>query len=321
MSIRYEQSVFFRGYLTEIWLRLWAYFIKGFKNPSWIIMSILGRFTIIRYAVVAFLRSSKSKDHQPKNSLSIFRDINVTEIVNSLNQNGLYLGIQLPQNHLNRIFDFALSTTCYGNQNSRLGFYYSEKGRVEKEHGYTFFMAQYYNTSVLCSEIYELSRDSQLLEIAASYLRAKPIFTGSRLWWTFAVNDEQPYDSNQTITFFHYDLDDYACLRFFFYLTDVDSKSGPHICVRGSHTSKKLSHVLMPVKRRGDDEIRNSYGSDNIVTVIGNKGFGFAEDTFCYHKATRPICRDRLMLQIQFATSDYGLHNDLKDPSLLRQIA
>lgn len=76
------------------------------------------------------------------------------------------------------------------------------------------------------------------------YLDAEPVFTGSRLWWNFAVNDEKKYDYNKTITFFHYDLDDYACLRFFFYLTDVDSNSGPHVCVRGSQLNKKFAHVF-----------------------------------------------------------------------------
>ncbi|MEM6839239.1 MAG: hypothetical protein AAF609_20630 [Cyanobacteria bacterium P01_C01_bin.120] len=276
---------------------------------------------IIRHAVVFLLGDSSFKENQSINSASIFTDINVSDAVESLSQDGICLGINLSQRTLDKVFDFALSTTCYGNQNPKLGFSYAEKDKIEQEYGYTFFMAQYYNTSKLCSEIQELSHDSKLLEIASLYLKTKPVFTGSRLWWTFVVNDEQSYDSSQTITFFHYDLDDYACVRFFFYLTDVDSESGPHICVRGSHRNKSISHILMPVKRRSDDAISDFYGLDNIVTVTGSKGFGFAEDTFCYHKATRPFRRDRLMLQIQFATADYRLHNDLKDFSLLETIA
>jgi hypothetical protein len=284
-------------------------------------MSVLGRFTIIRYAIVSLLRSSSSNQEQAISSTSIFTDINISDVVNSLSRDGLYVGINLPQQTSNKLLEFALSTTCYGNLDSRLGFLYPEKDKIEKQYGYTFFAAQYYNTSILCPEIKELSHDPKLLEIASLYLKARPVFTGSRLWWNFVVNDEQPYDSSQTITFFHYDLDDYACVRFFFYLTDVDPESGPHVCVRSSHRNKSISHILMPVKRRSDDAIIDFYGSDKIVAITGSHGLGFAEDTFCYHKANRPLRRDRLMLQIQFATADYGLHNDLKDFSRLENIA
>lgn len=316
----YKESIYFRGHAVEIYLRIKAYISKGCNNPSWLVMSILGRFTIIRYAVVSLIRRSNFRENQLINSVSVFRDINVPDVVERLNQDGLYLGINLPQQSLNKILDFALSTTCYGNQDSKLGFLYTEKNEIEKKYGYTFFMAEYYNTTILCPEIEKLSHDSQLLEIASLYLRTRPIFTGSRLWWNFVVGNEQSYDFNQTITFFHYDLDDYACVRFFFYLTEVNSESGPHVCVCGSHRNKSLSHILMPVKRRSDDAISNFYGLDKIVTIVGSDGFGFAEDTFCYHKATRPSRCDRLMLQIQFASADYGLHNDLKDFSLLKKI-
>lgn len=103
-------------------------------------------------------------------------------------------------------------------------------------------------------------------------------------------------------------------------MTEVDSNSGPHVCVRGSHLNKHLCHILLPVKRRSDEHVTAYYGAENIITITGDQGFGFVEDTFCYHKATRPVIRDRLMLQIQFATRNYGLQNDLKDPTLLRKI-
>ncbi|MEM6451611.1 MAG: hypothetical protein AAF703_14995 [Cyanobacteria bacterium P01_D01_bin.105] len=319
MLTREKNSVFFRGYFIEVVVRAKCYLLKGLNNPNWLLMSILGRFGFIRNVAVA-LQKSTSQKQQTINPESVFTNVNVPDAVEHLNKDGLYLGVELSQQSVSKIRDFALSVPCYGNRDAKLGFLYTEKDKAQKEHGHTFLTAQYYNTSLLCSEIRALGNDSRLIEIASRYLKAEPLFTGSRLWWNFAVNDEQPYDSSQTITFFHYDLDDYACVRFFFYLTDVDAESGPHTCVLGSHRKKSLSHVLMPVKRRSDDAIIDFYGSDNIVSITGATGFGFAEDTFCYHKATRPLRRDRLMLQIQFATRNYGLHNDLKDFSLLKNV-
>jgi hypothetical protein len=249
-----------------------------------------------------------------------FIGYDISNIVQSLNKNGIYQGIHLPSKQQQAILDFAYTSDCYGNLDPNLGFKYSEKGRVEAQLNTSFCVAQYYNTSLLCPTIRTLAQDPTLLTIATRYLGAKPVFTGSRLWWTFVVDHQQAYDSTKAITFFHYDLDDYACLRFFFYLTHVDTKDGPHVCISGSHLRKKLSHILAPVKRRYEQELLSYYGSDQMVMVCGELGFGFAEDTFCYHKATRPSGHDRLMLQLQFALYDYKLHNDHKDPAILKRV-
>ena len=276
-------------------------------------MSIAGRFNFLRSITKMFTKQIDIQKYRCQSKSSNFQNVNTVDVVTSLKKQGLYTGIKLPDSILQEILEFAYSTPCYGNLDTQLGFLYSEKERISKD--ITLFTAQYFNTSLLCPAIKKLACDPKLLEITALYFQTEPVFTGSRLWWNFVVNDEQPYDSNKTITFFHYDLDDYACLRFFFYLTDVDSNSGAHVCVRGSHLKKKLSYVLMPVKRRSDEDITAYYGSNTLISISGNQGFGFAEDTFCFHKATRPLNRDRLMLQIQFATNNYGLHNDLKDMS------
>jgi hypothetical protein len=99
---------------------------------------------------------------------------------------------------------------------------------------------------------------------------------------------------------------DYRALFFFFYLTDVDSTTGPHMVARGSHRRKKLRHRLSLFVGRPDGEIIEYYGGDNVVTVTGPAGTGFAEDPFCFHRGTPPTSGDRLMLRVHFRISDYG---------------
>ncbi|ASC69661.1 hypothetical protein XM38_005900 [Halomicronema hongdechloris C2206] len=318
MSATRRETLFFRGLYIEVFLRLTKYLDKMRKNPRWFLMAIAGRFGWIRSIVRKMANQANLQQHLSQSDASNFNEVNAVDIADTLKEDGLRLGVTLPDHILQEILEFAYSTSCYGNLNPRLGFLYSEKDELNCET--TLFTAQYFNTSLLCPAIKTLAEDPKLVEIAARYLDADPIFTGSRLWWNFVVEDANPYDSNKTITFFHYDLDDYACLRFFFYLTDVDENGGPHVCVRGSHTNKTLPQILWPVKRRKDEDIIACYGSENVISILGPRGFGFAEDTFCYHKATRPLSQDRLILQIQFAIHNYGLHHDLKDPSLLKNI-
>ena len=67
-------------------------------------------------------------------------------------------------------------------------------------------------------------------------------------------------------------------LKFFFYLTDVDEYSGPHEFVLKSHLRKKIKHQ-MSLKRISDLDILSTYGKENIKTIYGKSGNGFAGDT------------------------------------------
>ena len=311
-----KHELFFQGFWLEARLRLYSYLKKAARNPPWLIMSILGRFMVFRSAASFFFPPAPLDQYDKQ--ASIFNLHNINSVVMSLKRDGLYSGIWLPKNIRTEIIKFAENNYTYGDLSPDLGFFYSEKEQIEKQINRRFYTAQYYNTNQACPAIDRIRRDPDLLAIAKAYLNTEPIFTGSRLWWIFSV-DTESYDTSKTVCFFHYDLDDYCCLRFFFYLTYVDLSSGPHVCVRGSHKKKKMSYVLSPVKRRSDQDIINYYGSERILTLCGGSGFGFAEDTFIYHKATRPQNRDRLMLQIQFAARDYGNHNDRIDPARLKQ--
>jgi len=138
-------------------------------------------------------------------------------------------------------------------------------------------------------------------------LGTDPVHIGSELLWSFPLS-ATPLQRLEAAQVFHYDLDDYRFIKFFFYLTDVDLSSGPHVCIRGSHKNKKFSHQLLGVRSAGkeDKEIVDYYGAENVLTVCGQAGFGFVEDASCFHKATPPDGKDRLLLQIEYAINDYG---------------
>ncbi|HEY9742032.1 MAG TPA: hypothetical protein V6C90_16215, partial [Coleofasciculaceae cyanobacterium] len=64
-------------------------------------------------------------------------------------------------------------------------------------------------------------------------------------------------------------------------------------------------------------EITKYYGYKNIVPICGKAGFGFVEDTGCFHKGTPSGSKDRLLLQIEFAVKNYGNPNDVREASQL----
>ena len=99
-------------------------------------------------------------------------------------------------------------------------------------------------------------------------------------------------------------MDRFRFVKFFVYLTDVDTNNGPHCYVRGSHLRKP--RVLLRDERILDDEIASHYKPENMVELTGPTGTILAVDTRGFHKGKPLVERDRLILQIQFADSLFG---------------
>ncbi|RCJ22196.1 hypothetical protein A6S26_22845 [Nostoc sp. ATCC 43529] len=287
------------------------------KNRRWLLMRKVGRFPLGRL-VKDFLphRNEYFSQAVVNKSSTLFPGIDIDLVVNNLKENGFYLGLKLPKEIVTQIADFAHFHACYGDYKPHLGFFYNQKGAAEKHYGQIFKLAAYFNTALLCPAIKKLQNDPTLLAIAGKYLECNPVHLSNQLWWSFA-GESTRFEKMKTFQMFHYDLDDYRFLKFFFYLTDVDALGGPHVCVRGSHKQKKLSHLLLP-KCETDEEIIRYYQQKSLVTIYGKAGFGFAEDTFCFHKGTTPIAQDRLMLQVEFGTIDYNMQHDIRDPLTLQ---
>ena len=306
--------------LAEIQHIMARYYRLAIKDPQWLFMSILGRSACVRDFVrwVSLSESAPIFSEESEHLLFNHRK-DVDSIISSLQRDGLFLGLQLSENITQEILDFAKDATCYANGQAKLGFKIQDKPWLERNSNVVVSWGQYFNTNQLCPAIRKLRHAPFLREISRQYLGRKPVFTGSRLWWLFAC-DQDNYNFSGTASYFHYDIDDYSSLRFFFYLTDVDYDSGPHVCVTGSHNQKRFIDLLSPMKRCSDQHIYKHYPEQDIVTVIGKAGFGFAENMVCYHKASRPKQKDRLMLELRFAAKDYGIHHDVVNPAFLKQI-
>ncbi|MFN6500602.1 MAG: hypothetical protein RMX65_026870 [Nostoc sp. DedQUE01] len=68
------------------------------KNPRWLLMRKVSRFRIGRLTRDFFNRKNKYVyQKNVNNNSSLFPDIDVDVVVNSLNKNAFYLGINLPK--------------------------------------------------------------------------------------------------------------------------------------------------------------------------------------------------------------------------------
>lgn len=268
------------------------------NNPKWLLMFIFGRFIFIRSFLSYFYKSPALEKYQ--NQTSLF-DVDVEYVVQLLKKDGLCLGVNLNENTLKEILEFASSTKFYPNYNPNLILNISE---VERDKN-NFILGDYLDKAKLCPAINQLASDGKLLKIAALYLNAEPRFVETKLYWTFVTQADYEDRMKLGAVLFHHDPIDYHSLKFYFYLTDVDLSSGPHVCVRGSHKNKKIAHQFSLLIGREDQDITDYYGDENVVNICEKAGFGFAEDPFCFHKAVTPSHRERLVLQITFTLNKY----------------
>ena len=274
---------------------------------------VLGRFNSIRKLYSLKSRFSSRPD-RVSNKASLFDRVNSDRVVDTLKQDGIYTDFSLPQSILKDLLRRVKTENCFAGGHPDMGFNISEKDEVDRVYYRPFYVARYFNISSGWSEIIQLATDPKILEIADRYIGQPAKYTGASMFWTFPISGTSYDCDQQKFSYFHYDLDDFASLRFCFYLTDVDEESGPHLCIRGSHLKKSIFHVWNFFTRiQSSEELDKFYGTEKLVTLQGKCGTGFIEDTFCFHKGIPPKTKPRLFLQLHFAANNYGKTDYLDD--------
>jgi hypothetical protein len=271
-------------------------------NPRFFFMRKTARFEIVRALVKAM--SQPAVHSYEVTAPTIFEHLDAAQVVATIQQEGYCLGLQLPQPIVQSILDYAETHPCCGDRDSRFEFYPSQKAEAEAAFSRSFRLANYPGEP--SPAINRVVNDPNLLAIAAQYFGTDPVLVGSELLWSFPV----PSTSTQRLKaaqVLHYDIDDYRCLKFFFYLTEVDETSGPHACIAKSHRRKKLLHQILGQRCALIDDAKLIADYDNqLVTICGQPGFGFVEDPFCFHRGNPVEQNPRLMLQVEYAAHHYG---------------
>ena len=178
----------------------------------------------------------------------------------------------------------------------------SEPSRTRKEYFSTATSSTEKVTYAEMNHIVELIFDLSFCNIAQEYFESSPIMDLFAMWWSKPCENKnlQSYAAQM----FHYDMDRIKFLKFFVYLTDVTSDTGPHCFVRGSHNNLKKN--LRRDGRFDDKDVELAYGENAIVQLCAPKGTIFAVDTRGLHKGVPLKSGRRLMLQLMYANSTFG---------------
>ena len=303
--------------------------VAAFKaNPNYTIMRGAARFRSVNGVVKGakgFIEGKGYRDRladlKAKLGQSLFPNIDAEKFVADLDRDGCAFGLALPADIVKAVRTYAASDFAYADRDPKLGFRIDRLADAEKALGKPILLAQFFNTEAQCAAIARLRADPFLHYVAARYLGSAPLAHDPNLWWTFATNASEEEKARHAHKF-HSDVDDFAILKFFFYITDVAVGDGSHVLVKGSNRDRpyrKFSDRLL-IRRYTDEEIASFYAPDRIVDIGGPAGVGFAEDTFCVHKGNSPFNKPRLLLQFQFTLFDYDAQRDRIPPEQLKQL-
>ena len=272
------------------------------EKPSWILMFVFAR-TIFGRKVERLLRRASFRKAEPAPD-SLLVGLDPQRTANDLIADGVALGLQLPVPMVERIVAFSESTPCYSRDRQQSGFLPQDVAQANRERERDVIAAYYFEAVQQCPDIIALTRDPGLLSVANAYIGSEPVLIRIRMWWSFPatrVSDADLHAAAQEK--YHFDLNGWRTLKFFFYLTPTSEKSGAHCCIPGSHMERPLKHQLTPTVGRATDELEACYGKDRFLTITGAAGCGFAEDPFLLH--TGSLCEDkpRLILELEYAAA------------------
>jgi len=248
-------------------------------------------------------RIGKYEDVEKNGLLNSLTENQWTSAIEAVRADGFHVfDVKLPDSTIQNIYSFAEQEEALYLDLSLSKPDLSEKGVIFDKSNPVSPRYQFPGeTTVNLKEIQSLVFDTSLMKFAQDYLGSKPILDLIAFWWSVPFRGKGASEAAQM---FHFDLDRIKFLKFFFYLTDVDTLTGPHCFVKGSHNS--LPTRLARDGRFTDSEISAQFSDDKIVEICGKQGSLIAVDTRGFHKGKELSSGLRLLLQIQFSNSLFG---------------
>jgi AcrR family transcriptional regulator len=288
------------GKFQRMAARIPTYLTDLRENPAWLPMFMLARTMPFRKAHwLTARRMPRSMETAP----SMFGNLKPEVVADELRRAGIFAGLSLPHDIQQELFRFGCEAPCFGNFDRKLEFRAGEHAEAEQRFGRSILSGHHFDRVMLCDAALAVQRDPLLIDIARHYLGGEAKLITTRTWWSFPTKSASEADLSRASFKYHFDLDDWRMLKFFFYLSDVDSDAGPHIYVRGSHNRRRLKHQLTLLVGHPAEEVLEYYGSENVVELTGKAGTGFVEDPFGFHMGTPAKTTPRLMMEVGFGVS------------------
>lgn len=152
---------------------------------------------------------------------------------------------------------------------------------------------------ISCKVLTEFANHPKLLATVKGYLGATPSIASVQAWWTFGENHDSKTDLSDDI--YHRDVDDLKFIKLFVYLTDTGLSNGAHSFIKKSH----LSRAFTARGAISDAQAKAQFSAVDFLTVTGNAGTAFLEDTWGIHRPLTATTGRRLIFSVLYSLSPW----------------
>ena len=273
--------------------------IKSYRSRN-NLFYILGRFKLIRQLTKkfrAFVNKEKIIIHSNNNYLT--DQVDLSNTLEKLNKEGYCEGLKLNKDVLDKLLLLS-SSSDYIDSNNRIFKSLKSINEYNNKNNKPCCLLKLTNVE-LNKLANNISRDKYLLNLVNNYLGYINKIE-SKVQWSTVCNTTNDWreENGQTVTY-HYDVHDLNFVYVFFYLTDCNVSSGAHQIIKGSHVKKNFFTHLVGSVKQTEKDLKQYFIEDKFITIEGQKGSGFIEDTSCFHRALPPLDKPRLTLQIRYS--------------------
>ena len=198
------------------------------------LMQRLARFSGVRRATMAWARRGVLPDIQANAADPVHASADLQTILADLQRDGLAPRLVLRPDAVADILQWAAHTPCYAYENPAHGFLCGQRLQAEAVLGKPILKAVYFNAEQGSQAMRALCDSPTVHAIARAYLGAGAQLVSRQLWWTFPTDADEK-TRKKAAHFYHRDIDDWAFLKFFFYITPVQQNNSSHHFVLQSH--------------------------------------------------------------------------------------
>ena len=282
-------------YLLYVFMRRAYGYTKGFSN------------SVLSSIISIFNPPYKQIENTNSEIFNLMAEDEIDTIVSAIETDGYHVfKRQLSSEQVDRLVDFAKKTpTRYLKPQPEIGKYeqtFSDEKLVYDPTRLDVVKWNFDSQDLIdSSEVQKYMFDPVLMKIAQKYLKSRPILDLVAMWWSRPARSEK--EKAAAAQLFHFDMDRIKFLKFFFYLTNVTSETGPHCYVQGSH--KQVPDIFYKDRRFSDQEVDVHFGN-RVLELCGTKGTIIAVDTRGLHKGLSLVRDERLLFQLEFANSMFG---------------
>lgn len=147
-----------------------------------------------------------------------------------------------------------------------------------------------------------LALDEGMLQVVSTYLGYYPIWHDVSAWVNLPTEGEAIESQ-----LWHRDPEDYHVVKVFFYLGDVDERTGPFNYVKGSHSRSKAGFKTPTYKdnvRVTDEGMETAYPRSQWKQCVGPEDTLIIADTIGFHKGGKPENRPRILVTMTYTSAN-----------------